>query len=164
MVLNCCKVDRWYLPSFSPTFSPPVTIISAKWRMYAARKRYRKLRWAGESRLCVSICQRHFSITRVDDLSPPSHLIRHSLEETDYSALCPEIQSSSCHCQKVHPSFVITSSFLLLSSFPLSSSIPSPLLFSSSPLPVLPPPPFSSSSPPDSRSLLCTFIAVQPLM
>ena len=157
MVLNCRKVDHGISPPSPPPSPSPVTIISAKWRMYAARKRYRKLRWAGESRLCVSICQRrffhHMSVHYphslcVYDLSSPSHLVRHSLEETDYSALRPEIQSRSCHCQKVNFSFVITSFPYYL---PSSSSSPP---FLSPPQFPLPPLLFLSSSCPPSSSLL----------
>lgn len=47
----------FYDPDTIHTLLLPVTIISAKWRMYAQRKRYRNLRWAGELVWGVSSCQ-----------------------------------------------------------------------------------------------------------
>ena len=122
-----------------------MTIISAKWRMYAQRKRYRNLRWAGELVCGVSNCQQTDARTPTPPPFPtftpshfpnplyplshthstpfptpthstlfptpipplPSHFVCHSLEKTDCSALCPQIQGSSYHRQKVRfsPSF-----------------------------------------------------------
>lgn len=62
----------FYDPDTIHTLLLPVTIISAKWRMYAQRKRYRNLRWAGELVWGVSSCQQTDAHTHNSLPFPPS--------------------------------------------------------------------------------------------